>query len=343
MPKIQKTQISKTIINLILFICGIILIVGISSFIAFGATPTTETPNFKSLVIGRAGLDNIGMTIFGDNFSFDFWGLNYMDSLSPTGSLYAVSINSNKAGTIVTGKNVGVLGENKQNAANKYGRTGVIGQVITPSQGVGRGILGYLEPIASISSPPPDPNAIPKYTPIDTGNLYGIYADAAESHLANVTIDGRITSTVTSTDGTTEFEGPVDFLGSLTVEDTLTVDKFVLDANLYENAQITTSAATNFLQNNLNKMIFTVRNSTPVLTTSAPGLTQATATCPNGSVRISCYGDVTSTVEISPEYLGFSSFRGTSTNDNNGCKSYAQNKGEGYVHAAAMCMVPQLP
>lgn len=320
-----------------IFICGIVLTVGISSFIAFGSTPNVLISNFESFMVGRAPGDNVGINMFGTN-PYGFFDLNYTDSAAPTGAGYSANVNSNKAGTIVSGNNIGVLGQNKQNAADKYGRVGVVGQVISPTQGVGRGILGFLEPTGPSVAIPGDPNIIPTYVPLASGNLYGLYADAGDSRFANVTVGG----TITSTDGTVEFEGPTEFLDELTVNGTVTADRYALNALMYNNNQMTSNnEAANFLQNDLNKMLFTVEESIPVFSSPASGVTNHTVTCPAGSVRVSCYGRVSDSVPGNIVYTGYSSYRGTSLNGNNGCRSYAQNKGQGNLHTAAICMAAE--
>lgn len=331
--------IVKLIANSALFVCGIILTVGISTMIAVGAPPTVGIPNFKSFTIGRAPGDNYGVNIFG-NEPYGFFEIDYRDSAAPSGAAYAADVNSNKAGTTVSGYNIGVLGQSKQNSAGNFGRVGVVGQVITPAQGVGRGILGFLEP----TSPPPaafPSNAIPTYAPIASGNLYGLYADAGESRFGNVTVDG----TITSTDGKTEFEGPTEFLDELTVNGTVTADKFVLNPSLYKNsATVDTGWASSYLENSLNKMLFTVTSyATISISASAAKVQSSVASCPAGSVRISCHGRVSDTNDAASAAVGYSNYRGTMPDGANGCRSYAQKTSGGKVHVEAICMAAELP
>lgn len=332
--------IVKLIANSALFVCGIILTVGISTMIAVGAPPTVGTPNFKSFTIGRAPGDNYGINIFG-NEPYGFFEIDYRDSASPSGAAYAADVNSNKAGATVSGYNIGVLGQSKQNSAGNFGRVGVVGQVITPTQGVGRGILGFLESTSSAVIIPSGPNAIPTYAPIASGNLYGLYADAGESRFANVTVD----RTITSTDGKTEFEGPTEFLDELTVNGTVTADKFVLNPSLYKNSStVDTGLARSYLENSLNKMLFTVTASATISTVPSAALVQTrVASCPAGSVRVSCHGRVSDTINTDSAAVGYSNYRGTLTEGANGCRSYAQKTSGGRVHVEAICMAAELP
>lgn len=323
-----------------LFVCGIILTVGVSSLIAVGAPPTVGIPNFKSFTIGRAPGDNYGVNIFG-NEPYGFFEIDYRDSAAPSGAAYAADVNSNKAGTTVSGYNIGVLGQSKQNSAGNFGRVGVVGQVITPAQGVGRGILGFLEPTSPAIIVPSDPNAIPTYTPIASGNLYGLYADAGESRFGNVTVNG----TITSSDGKTEFEGPTEFLDELTVDGTVTADKFVLDPSLYKNsATVDTGWASSYLENSLNKMLFTVTSYATISTSASAAKVQSSvASCPTGSVRVSCHGRVSDTNNAASAAVGYSNYRGTMPDGTTGCRSYAQKTSGGKVHVEAICMAAELP
>jgi|GEM_PF-5570703 len=322
------------------FVLSIFLTVGISSVIAFGAPPTVSNPNLAILTVGKALTDNFGLNIFSNGGPYQFLKLDYQNSVSPTGAGYAVTVESDKSGANLQGYNMGVLGQNAQNAAGDYGRTGVVGQVITPSQGVGRGILGFVEDPSPGLIPTLDPNAIPNYPPIPAGDVYGLYGSVGDARFGDVVTGYHIISS----DGTVEIEGDVEFLDDLDVinvgenSGTLTADRFVLDATLYNNSQ---KVNTYFAPpSGLTKMLFTTTNSSPMYSAQVQTIT---ATCPTGSVRVSCNGYMTGTSGSTSEKLTRSSLRGVYPSGTNGCRAAAQKDGGGTVHVEAICMMAEQP
>ncbi len=296
------------------------VVLGIATGVAlsntvYGVPPTSLDIAFPRLIVGTNALDNYGVSFFNNPLGqLKNIRIQLGDFTIPGDIPFGVTATSNQGGMHVEGDSIGILGTNTINNAGNYGHVGVVGQATgSTSQGIARGILGYVEPTST--SAVLTSYATPYFAPVSSGNLFGLYAGLGESRLADITFGDSITST----DGTVTIDDSVDIADTLTVDGMLTAGSINVDPAFYNANMLSLVDASSQL-------------------TGTNVIRSTIATCPLNSVRVSCGGRVTDT-NTGPE----STYRGVRPSGENACQASANTNYGGKVHAEALCMRYAMP